>query len=411
MVASTTQDLTLLELVALVSTNAKENDEEELKRREVLIINMAEKMAKVNDAQGLMKLLTTLRPHLLSYGIAKATKLIRTLIDICLKVEKDYDFKFNLCMECINWAKQQNRVFLRHMLEVRLMQLLNEMGRHTDVLAMSARLIGELKKTGNKDVQLEAHLEESKASLALNNLSRSRSALVSARSIAGTLCIEPKLQARLDIESGILNMAENRDYKTAFSYFYEAFENFDTALETSNAQKALKYMCLAKIILNQAAEVPALLSTKLASKYSGRDLNAIEAIAEAFQNRSLKQFYKAFEQFHVELQSDAIILRHIDSLTDAMLEKNIIRAIEPYSIIEIVTLAKSINFPAKRVEKKLAQMILDKKFQGVIDQQDGTLTVYNFPRDIQTKIFEASVEVIRHLSKTVDEIYNRANTL
>uniref|UniRef100_A0A0R3RJ85 PCI domain-containing protein n=1 Tax=Elaeophora elaphi TaxID=1147741 RepID=A0A0R3RJ85_9BILA len=432
-----------LSFINLVSSKVNENDGEEIKRRENLIMELAEKMSKANDIEGtiqnplktlifgenflwkiflqiegLTKLLTSLRPHLLSYGMAKASKLIRNLIDWCLKIGRQSDFKLALCMEYVSWAKQQNRIFLRYMLEVRLMRLLNEMGRHTDVLTMGAKLKNELKKVESKDIQLEIHLEESKAAFALNNLNRSRTALATARTIANSLCIETKLQAQLDMASGILHMAEDRDFKTAYSYFYEAFENFGVNEDEVNARKALKYMCLAKIMLNEEREVRSLLSGKEAVKYSGRDLDAIKNIATAFENRSLQDYYKvlinwlekehfligtkisqAIEKYNVELQSDLIFHRYIDSLADTVLEMDISRAIEPYSLIEMTTLAKNIRIPVEQIERKLAQMILDKKFQGMIDQQDGTLTVYSFPHDEQTKTFIASVEVIRGLSE------------
>ncbi|VDO29573.1 unnamed protein product, partial [Brugia timori] len=138
--------------------------------------------------EGLKKLLTMLKPHLLSCGMAKAVKLIRNLIDCCLKIDNDSEFKLALCVEYVQWAKQQNRIFLRHTLEVRLIRLLNEIGRHTDVLTMGAKLRNELKKVESKDIQLEVHLEESKAAFALNNLNRSRIALIAARAIANSSC-------------------------------------------------------------------------------------------------------------------------------------------------------------------------------------------------------------------------------
>ncbi len=49
---------------------------------------------------------------------------------------------------------------------------------------------------------------------------------------------------------GILHAEEN-DFKTAYSYFYEAFESFDS-IDNLDAVLALKYMLLCKIMLNKS---------------------------------------------------------------------------------------------------------------------------------------------------------------
>lgn len=52
------------------------------------------------------------------------------------------------------------------------------------------------------------------------------------------------MQAEMDMVAGALH-AEEGDYKTSYSYFYEGFEAF--ALQNDNrAVQALKYMMLCK---------------------------------------------------------------------------------------------------------------------------------------------------------------------
>jgi len=56
---------------------------------------------------------------------------------------------------------------------------------------------------------------------------------------------------QIDSQSGTL-AADEKDHKTAFSYFFEAFEQF-SALNEPKAVPMLKYMLLCKIMMNDVS--------------------------------------------------------------------------------------------------------------------------------------------------------------
>lgn len=93
-----------------------------------------------------------------------------------------------------------------------------------------------------------------------------------------------------------------------------------------------------------------------------------------------------------ELSSDSTIRTHLAALYDTLLEQNLLRIIEPYSVVEVEYVAQQVGQGRQNVEAKyvfyplrdcrilhlsrLSQMILDKVFHGVLDQGRGCLLVF-----------------------------------
>nr|MBE5727072.1 regulatory particle non-ATPase 6 [Cucujiformia] len=223
--------------------------------------------------------------------------------------------------ECIEWAKDERRTFLRQSLEARLVALYFDTGMFAEALTLGSILLKELKKLDDKNLLVEVQLLESKTYHALSNLPKARAALTSARTTANSIYCPPKMQAALDLQSGILHAADEKDFKTAYSYFYEAFEGFDS-VEAPKALVALKYMLLSKIMLNSPEEVQQIVSGKLAIKYAGKDIDAMKAVAQASHKRSLADFQLAVKEFKHELEDDVIVRAHLGTLYDNMLEQN-----------------------------------------------------------------------------------------
>jgi len=385
--------------------------EEILRDQEANILQLGEKLREEGKTKEMTDLIQKVRHFLRFMSKAKAAKLVRGLVDMFLEMERTDprgDREVQLCKECIEWAKEEKRTFLRQSLESRLVGLYFETERFQEALALGSALLKELKKLDDKNLLVEVQLLESKTYNALGNLPKARAALTSARTTANSIYVPPRVQAQLDLQSGILHASEERDFKTAFSYFYEAFEQYDS-VEDKLALTALKYMLMSKIMLRMPEEVHNIVSGKLALKYSGSDIEAMKLVAQASKNRSLADFQSTVEKYSKELKEDKIVSRHLTSLYQTMLEQNLCRIIEPYSRVQVKFVAEKIDLPEPEVEKKLSQMILDKKFHGILDQETRVLII--FQESERDETYDNAIETIAAMSKVVDRLYQAAQKL
>ena len=390
----------------IINADAQEG-EENIKVKEHAIYNLGDLYSSQKRVDELGDLLRTIRPFFSQLPKARTAKIVRTLIDHIAQSGSSIELQMRLCKESIEWAKAEKRSFLRQRIEARLADLSLQNKEYQVALSLLTDLLYEVKKMDDKALLVEVHLLESRAHHLLKNVPRSRAALTAARTAANAIYCPPQLQGQIDIQAGILH-AEEKDYKTAFSYFYEAFETFD-GLEDSRAVTSLKYMLLSKVMSNLPNDVHTIIGGKLALKYGGRDIAAMASIADAYSARSLSQFNTALADFAAELKDDTLVNNHLNELYDKLLEQNLCRIIEPFSSVQLDHISSLISLPIGTVEKKLSQMILDKTFHGVLDQEHNMLLVFEEPHTDDT--YPAALETIQNMTKVVESLYSKARKL
>merc|ERR1719193_1707947 len=90
-------------------------------------MELGSKYKSEGNAQDLQKLIQMIRPF---------TKLVRGLVDMYLDMETTTGCEVELCKECIQWAMEEKRLFLRQALEARLIALYYDRSMYTEALSL-----------------------------------------------------------------------------------------------------------------------------------------------------------------------------------------------------------------------------------------------------------------------------------
>ncbi|EGR32426.1 pci domain protein, partial [Ichthyophthirius multifiliis] len=394
------------QLLMIINTECNPTDEN-FKIKEKCFYSLAEQYKKQNNAQKIGDLITTQKEQINQFTKAKAAKVIKNLIEYVSLMPNTEDLQIKLFEYLIDWCKREERTYLRHRIEIKLATLHNQNQNYTKALLLIENILKETRKADDKQLLVEAQLIESKIQYSLENLAKSKASLTASRACANSIYCSPALQADIDMMSGILQ-AEDKDYKTAYSYFYEAFEALNSA-DDVKAIKALKYMLLCKIMTGNYDDINQLLSGKYGLKYAGDDLQAMKQITLAYQANSLQQFSKLITEYSKQITGDAIIKNQLNQLHDQLLEQNLFRVIEPYTRVQISHISEQIKLNQELIQSKLSELILDKKIDGTLDQGSGCLILFD---DIKCDdLYKNALEHNNQMEKVTEKLFQKAKQL
>ncbi|GMM37319.1 proteasome regulatory particle lid subunit [Saccharomycopsis crataegensis] len=387
--------------------------------KEASVGKLAAIYVKANKVQDLYELVSKSRDLFSKVSKAKVGKILKDLIDkfsaIPVYGTEVQSLEKKAIDESIEWAITEKKSFLRQSLQLKMASVYYRRKSYPDCLKIINNLLREFKKLDDKSSLIEVQLLESKVYFELRNYAKSKASLTSAKTSANSVYTSSKVQAELDLMSGILH-CEDGDYETAFSYFYESFESFNNSNDYESSIKLLKYMILTKIMLDKPDEITQLLNNKSIvnnitknRKYKSSEFEPMKLISKSYENKSLNEFQQVLIKYNNELSSDLIIKSHFKILYNNLLEQNLLKIIKPYSVVEISYISQQIKLDSKLIESKLSQMILDGVFYGVLDQGNGWLYIYDEPK--KDPNYDHGLSLVQEMNTVVDLLYEKASSL
>lgn len=103
--------------------------------------------------------------------------------------------------------------------------------------------------------------------------------------------------------SGLISVDE-KDYATAYSYFYETFEGYRSMNQLDLAGAAFKFMLFSKVMSKNPDDCLNLINSSISLNYQNRDVEAMKSVAQAAKAMNLLMFEKCKQVYEWELLED-----------------------------------------------------------------------------------------------------------
>ena len=362
---------------------------------------LAQKYRENNDLKSYFKLISQIK----EIKNTNNTFLVKLTDKLIAKLKKRKDLLneiVNIAEEITKFCDKTNNISMKSKIQTRLAEVYYIHENYSKALDICNKVIFDLKRYEDNLGLIQLLLLESKIYYATNGISKAKASLTSVKTLITKVYVEPKLQANIDMHAGIL-AAYEKDFNLAYSYFFEAFDvyNIPNKKRRNKGLRAFQYMILCKIVGGHIEEVNNVVLSKQGKDYYGPEVEALRSIESAVKEKSIKLLEDNIEK-NKKYFTDRVINYHISNLHNDLLEKNLIKIIKPYSVVEIDFVAKSIGLNYQDVLNRLRQMILDKKINGILDQGKGSLIIYDV--DTANPYLDKSIETFKNLEKVVEAL-------
>ena len=365
------------------------------------INHLAEKYRESNDIRSYFRLIGEVK-EIKNTNNTFLVKITDKLISKYKKRKDLLDDIIKVCEDITNFCDKTNNISMKSKIQTRLAEVYYIHEHYAKALEICNKVIFDLKRYEDNLGLIQLLLLESKIHYATNGISKAKATLTSVKTLITKVYVEPKLQANIDMHAGIL-AAYEKDFNLAFSYFFEAFDvyNIPNKKRKNKGLRAFQFMILSKILGDHLDEVNNVVLSKQGKDYYGKEVEALRSIEAAIREKSIKLLKENIEK-NKDYFTDPIIRFHIDNLHNDLMEKNLIKIIKPYSVVEIDFVAKCIGLSYQDVLNKLRQMILDKKINGILDQGKGSLIIYEV--ETSNPYLDKSIETFKNLEKVVEAL-------
>src|SRR4051794_9590249 len=180
----------------------------------------------------------------------------------------------------------------------------------------------------------------------------------------------PKIMGIIRECGGKMHMSEE-NWKEAQSDFFESFRNYDEAGSMQRIQ-VLKYLVLTTMLMRSTINPFDSQETK-PYKNDPR-ISVMTDLVDAYQRDDIQQ-YESILKENQDVLADPFIAENIDEVSRNMRTKAVLKLIAPYSRFTLTFVAKQIRISISEVQDILGVLIVDKKLNAKINQENGTVMV------------------------------------